>query len=218
MQAWHFVDRELRDGSPIPSDGERLEFDGEPALCVAGLHASERVLDALKFAPGNIVCRVECDGVVGRQEDKLVCRARTIEWRFDAETVLRAFARKVALDVADLWDIPETVRKFLETGNENLRVAARAEARETSRAHAEREELRAAMAGESARAAAARTHAARATAMAAAWAAMKATADDATWARYDAMLEAMIEEARQASAADEDEWADFEDELAGGMG
>jgi hypothetical protein len=34
---------------------------------------------------------------------------------------LRAFARACALDVIDLWDVPEQVREYLRTGDENLR-------------------------------------------------------------------------------------------------
>ncbi|MEP6145764.1 MAG: hypothetical protein ABJ201_00025, partial [Nisaea sp.] len=136
LLAWHFVDEALRDGRPVPADGEKLAHGAAPSLCVSGLHASERILDALKYAPGNTICRVECEDLATRQDDKLVCATRTVLWRVDGEDLLREFARKVALDVADLWDIPPGVRKFLETGNENFRVAARAEARDLSRAYA----------------------------------------------------------------------------------
>lgn len=212
--AWHFVNAAFRDGSAVPADGERLEHPGDITICVSGLHASERILDALKYAPGNTICRVACDDVAGRQDDKLVCRVRTIEWRLDGEELLRDFARRVALDVAGLWEMPAEVRKFLETGNENLRVAARAAAREASRDYAARDETTAAIASEAARAASARTHAGRATALAAAWAATKATADPASWDRYCTLLEGMVEEARQHQGDDIDEWAGLDDEFA----
>lgn len=211
MLAWHFVDDTLKDGDPVPGDGERLAHDGPARLCVSGLHASERALDALKYAAGNTICRVECEAVGERQEDKLVCGARTIAWRIDGEEVLRAFARRVALDVADKWDMPADVRKYLETGNETLRIAARGAAREASRAHVRADEPEAAAAGEAARAAAARTHPARATGLAAAWAAAKAKRTPRAWEEYSGLLESMIEEARAAVPADEDdEWGDFE--------
>ncbi|WPZ33937.1 hypothetical protein T8K17_22190 [Thalassobaculum sp. OXR-137] len=214
--AWHFVDETLKDGRPVPPDGERLTHDGPVSLCEGGLHASERVLDALKFAPGNIICRVECDDVAERQADKLVCGGRTILWRIDGEEVLRAFARKVALDVAEYWEMPAEVRKFLETGNDNLRVAARGAARQASRDAVLSDEPQAAAAGEAARAAAARTHAARSTGLAAAWAASKATRRADAWEEFDRLLETMIEEARAAAppaAAEDDEWGDFADEI-----
>ena len=85
MKAWHFVGDTLRDGSPIPADGKLLHHTGSVAICRSGLHASERIIDALTYAPGNIICRVECGGIVDTQSDKLVCRERTILWRIDCE-------------------------------------------------------------------------------------------------------------------------------------
>ena len=211
LLAWHFVDEALRDGQPLPPDGEKLTHGAAPSLCVSGLHASERIIDALKYAPGNTICRVECEDLATRQDDKLVCATRTVLWRVDGEELLREFARKVALDVADLWSIPDGVRKFLETGNENFRVAARAEARDLSRAYVREDNVTAAAAAEAARAAAARTHAARATALAAAWAANRARGDAGTWERYNTLLENLVETARTAGDGD-DEWGDFADE------
>ena len=101
LLAWHFVDEALRDGQPLPPDGEKLTHGAAPSLCVSGLHASERIIDALKYAPGNTICRVECEDLATRQDDKLVCATRTVLWRVDGEELLREFARKVALDVAD---------------------------------------------------------------------------------------------------------------------
>lgn len=220
MLGWHFVDETLKDGRPVPADGEALTHDGPISLCESGLHASERVLDALKFASGNLICRVECDGVTERQADKFVCGSRTVLWRLDGEEVLRAFARKVALDVADFWDMPDEVRRFLESGNDNLRVAARGAAREASRAAVLADEPQAAAAGEAARAAAARTHAARSTGLAAAWAASKATRREEAWAEYDRLLEAMIEAARASAPAeaDDDDWGDFADQIEAEFG
>lgn len=48
MKAWHFVGETLRDGSPIPPDGERLVYEGVLQLCVSGYHASEKIIDALR--------------------------------------------------------------------------------------------------------------------------------------------------------------------------
>src|SRR5215469_11320651 len=104
--AWHFVGDTLRNGDPIPIDGEVLRYEGKLVMCRSGLHASRRVMDALLFAPGNTICRVECGGETFEQADKLVCSERTILWRIDGDKVLRAFARKQALNVAHLWEIP----------------------------------------------------------------------------------------------------------------
>lgn len=125
MKAWHFHNGStLRDGRPLPKVGETIVHDGEPILCVQGLHASIRPLDALRYAPGAWVDRVEVGGTVVHGDDKLVATERTTLWRLDATDVLRRFVRRCALDVAHLWDAPEVVVKYLKTGDTSLRVAA----------------------------------------------------------------------------------------------
>ena len=124
MKAWHFVNETLRDGRPIPPDGEWLVHDGELIMCGSGLHASVRILDALIYAPGNTICRVEVDGEILHDDDKLVAEKRKILWRIEGEQVLTAFARWCALQVVHLWDAPDVVIKYLTTGNENTRSAA----------------------------------------------------------------------------------------------
>jgi hypothetical protein len=122
--AWHFVGAKLRDGRPIPADGEVLRHDGPVELCVSGLHASKRLIDALSYAPGDTLCRVALSGDLQHETDKSVGRERVILWRIDATLVLREFARRCALDVAHLWDMPAIVRQYLETGNESWRQSA----------------------------------------------------------------------------------------------
>jgi len=79
--AWHWTNGEtLRNGDPVPDVGETLVHDGPVEMCRSGLHASRRILDALRYAPGDVVHRVECDGVVAEDDDKLVCTERTILW------------------------------------------------------------------------------------------------------------------------------------------
>jgi hypothetical protein len=126
--AWHFVGATLRDGRPVPADGVELVHEGRVEMCASGLHASRRAIDALRYAPGSTVCRVECRGVI-EGEDKLVCRSRTILWRVDAGALLREFARDCALDVLHLWATETTpgidiVVEYLLTGAESLRSAA----------------------------------------------------------------------------------------------
>ena len=38
IQAWHFTGAALRDGRPIPADGEVLHHDGPLVMCESGLH------------------------------------------------------------------------------------------------------------------------------------------------------------------------------------
>jgi hypothetical protein len=126
--AWHFVGSALRDGRPIPPDGEVLIHPGSLEMCVTGLHASERIIDALGYAPGAMICRVECGGKVMRDTDKMICTRRTILWRVSGEALLREFARACARDVLHLWDAPDVIKQYLESGDEQLRAAAMAAA------------------------------------------------------------------------------------------
>ena len=131
LLAWHFIAGTLRDGSPIPPDGVMLEHTGPLQLCRSGLHASVRILNALDYAPGSTICRVECGGEIIHEPDKLVCRERTILWRIDGTDLLRQFARQCALDVIHLWNAPPIVRQYLETGDEKIRANAHTAAHAT---------------------------------------------------------------------------------------
>ena len=136
MRAYHFVGATLRDGRPIPPDGEWLEHVGPLKLCSSGLHASKHTFDALQYAPGATVCLVEVDGDIIEDDDKLVASKRKIIARRNATDMLRAFARAQALSVIHLWCIPQVVREYLETGDESIRVAAWAAARNAALAAA----------------------------------------------------------------------------------
>jgi hypothetical protein len=199
--AWHFVGATLRDGKPIPADGEWLKHEGDVIMCATGLHASRRLIDALQYAPGSTICRVAVRGIEDEHtDDKLVARERVILWRVEnADDILRAFARKAALSVIHLWDAPDVVRQYLETGDESLRAAARAAA------WAAAWDAARAAAWDAARAAAwdAAWDAARDAAWAAARAAAWAAARDAAWAAawdaalndFNTVLEQMVTEA-----------------------
>jgi len=91
--AWHFTGDTLRDGRPVPQPGEVLTHHGDIEMCASGLHASRRPLDALRYAPGENVHRVELWGDVEEAKDKLVGRHRRILWSADATEALRGFAR-----------------------------------------------------------------------------------------------------------------------------
>ena len=169
VMAWHFVGNTLRDGRPVPKDGEWLIHAGEIAMCQTGLHASVHPYDALQYAPGPILCRVECAGRIVWGDDKLVCTKRRIVARMDATDMLRYFARMQALSVVHLWDAPDVVLDYLMTGDESIRAAAWAAARDGARARAAAWE-------------AAAWDAARAAAWDAAWDAAGAAAWAAAWA------------------------------------
>ena len=178
---WHFTGDRLRDGSPIPPIGEWLEFTDKVKMCESGLHASKRPSDALRYAPGELLHRVVCNGIVEQQDNKLVCRRRKILQTRNCHDLLRRFAKDQALFVANLWDMPDVMRDYL-TGDDDSAAARDA-------------------------ASAAASAAARVAANAAAWVAANAAAWDASSAAardaQNTLLESMIwAEARRLNIAD----------------
>ena len=186
LMAWHFLPADLRLGNGDGREvrvGETLRHDGPLVLCESGLHASERILDALGYATGPVISRVRCGGEILRDTDKLVCRERTVEWMLtDTDDLSRGYSRWCARSVLHLWDAPEIVLRYLDTGDESIRAAAVAAARASVWASV--------------------WAAARASAVAAAWAAAKA-ASEAAWAAaraaQNAELERLVMEAHHAT-------------------
>src|SRR5690606_25169930 len=107
-----------------PPDGEWLVHDGPVVLRESGLHASRRPGDALQFAPGATLCLVDLDEIVEEERHELVARRRRSVRRVDLTADLRSFACACARDVLHLWDAPDVVRRYLDTGDETLRDAA----------------------------------------------------------------------------------------------
>jgi len=185
VAAWHFVGDTLRDGRPVPADGRLLRFDGGPILCKSGLHASRVPSDALRYAPGPILCLVALGGTIVDGGDKLAATERTIMKRIDATDLLRYFARMQAVSVLHLWNDnpPDVVLDYLMTGDDSMRVkvlaaaeavtwTARTAARAAARAAAE--------------------DAARAAAEAAVWTARTAawtSAQSSAWADFNALVD-----------------------------
>ena len=190
VTGWYFSEesRLLRHGDAQPiALGVTHEVDAPIELCERGLHASVRAIDALQYAPGPIVWRVELSGEIKLGDDKCVATHRKyIGGGVDASAVMRLFARRCALDVAHLWDMPPLVRAYLETGEESIRDAAGDAARAAARAAAW------AAAGDAAWDAA--RAAAGAAAWAAAWDAARAAAWDAARAAQNAHFESMLME------------------------
>ena len=162
--------------------GETLTVDAAKVVpCKYGLHASPLALDALQYAPGSLLWRVELGGRIvshGDPIDKYAASERKIiAGGIDVSPMLREFARWCALQVIDLWDAPPIVKEYLQTGDEHMRAAAWSAAGAAAGAAAARSAAGAA-AGAAARAAAAR-YAAGSAAWAAAWAAAGAAARSA---------------------------------------
>src|SRR5208282_3973621 len=91
-RAYHFVADKLRNGEPIPPDGEWLKVDAAKLkMCEYGLHFSEHPFDALNYAPGFTCCLIEYGGEVLRQDDKGCASERLIVARFDARALCLQF-------------------------------------------------------------------------------------------------------------------------------
>jgi hypothetical protein len=111
---WHWINGDkLRDGTKAVVGEWTVRVD-DIKLCVKGYHGSYNVLDALKYAPGNTICRVYIKEVL-ESEDKVVGTQRKIIWMADAKEVLVQFAKWCALQVIDLWDAPDVVVEFLNS-------------------------------------------------------------------------------------------------------
>lgn len=125
--AWHFTGTTLRDGSPIPPIGETLVFKGKIKMCARGYHWSRTPFQALQYAPGPLLHKVRVGGEVIEHDgdDKGVSSERTILATLDATYLLRRFAADQALSVAHLWKMPDVVRDYLTTLDEDKRAAAR---------------------------------------------------------------------------------------------
>ena len=138
IKGWWFAEdsRELANG-----DGRKIKLGithkvkGEIIPCKNGLHLSPKILDALIYAPGNIIYMVEGTGTIvphGNPIDKYACSERTyISGGIDASKTISKFARLCALDVIHLWDAPEVVVRYLKTGDVDIRDLARAAADST---------------------------------------------------------------------------------------
>ena len=190
---WHFLrsDRKLRyEDSREVKAGEPLTVDVEPDLCQRGLHASERLKDALWYAPGWVCCRVVLSGDVVTGNDKMVGKSRTVLWMIDAKDVILRWALDCAKSVRHLTDDPrvteciELTEKYLngeEVSKKDLRDSADAavDAAYATAAYAAQTAARVADAD-----------AAYAAAPAASWAAAAYAASDATAAvDYEAAYE-----------------------------
>ena len=102
--AWHFLadDGRLRFGDrPVVTAGSTLAATGRLSLCNNGMHASLRAFDALQYAPGSVVCRVELSGQIVHGDDKLCARKRHVLWMADATQELHAFSADAAEWILD---------------------------------------------------------------------------------------------------------------------
>ena len=100
MKAFYFAnkDRKLRynDGRSIVV-GETHSVEGEIRTCYNGLHASTKLIDALGYAPDNILYQVELSGDIDHAVDKVAARNRKYLAEFDATDIVNDFYYEQAL-------------------------------------------------------------------------------------------------------------------------
>jgi len=98
MKAWHFLRGDGRlqwrcGRTWVPRVGQTLKVNpDELCMCNYGLHASKRIIDALGYAPGALICRVDLGGRIIKGDDKVVASERTIIQMADATNVLHEMA------------------------------------------------------------------------------------------------------------------------------
>ena len=127
MKAWHFVAHSRR----LQYEDDRIVRTGRTyrtpnndpiSLCENGMHGSVRPIDALPYAPGPIVCRVDITGEIEETDNKFAGRNRKVLWMYDATRVLEKIARECALEVTECWNPPEFVINYLKTGKGDREV------------------------------------------------------------------------------------------------
>ena len=92
IKAWHFCNGwKLRDGTKLEV-GKTYTVDTRLIVCVNGLHASRKMLDAVTYAPGNVLCKVELWGDTIEQSDKLCSSHRLVICAADVTDMLHEFA------------------------------------------------------------------------------------------------------------------------------
>ena len=225
---WHFC-AVAKDGTPVLRDdslalgpGETETYQGTPALCRAGLHASKRAMDALSNIPRPWCRLVQLEGEVLHDKNKSVATRRLILASFDATAALHEFACCVAesalllseTDDDRCWQAIEAKRAWLrgEIRNKGLAAASDAAyvaawapaytARATS--YAARDAAHAATYVAAYVAARGTAYSARDAAMNAAWVTRAAAyaARDAAWDEIGDLLESMLTEAADATRCD----------------
>lgn len=104
--AWHFLNDDGRMQFGRRSAVEvgkvyHLAKNQRPKLCARGFHGSVRAFDALQYAPGARICRVNIWGDVQTGDDKLVGRHREVLWMADATETLHEFSAWAAEWILD---------------------------------------------------------------------------------------------------------------------
>ena len=122
------LDKKLRyDDNRVIRKGLTHKVKGDIILCENGLHASMKPLDALQYAPSSYLWIVKLSGEVVHSDNKSVASERKYLYGFNADKLLREFARKQALinieKIKPYTDQYDLIIEYLNTGNKGLMAA-----------------------------------------------------------------------------------------------
>jgi len=121
---WHFArgDRRLPFGDRrLIARGATHEAYCTSILRLGGLDGCERITDALDYARGTTLSRIELSGRLARFGDRVYATRRRYIEVMDATNLLRSFARSCALTVSKLWNQQRAVVDYLSSGDDALR-------------------------------------------------------------------------------------------------
>jgi len=131
MKAYYFApnDNKLRYGDNREIViGKMHTIKGIPKLCETGLHGSVKALDALKYAPGDMLYIVDITRNLDIGDDKICGQRRKYIIGFNTEKMLREFARKQALinieKIKPYTKEYDLILQWLKTGEEDIQYAA----------------------------------------------------------------------------------------------
>lgn len=120
VRAYHFLREDMAAGygtEPAWTVGETRSLKGGSIIpCRRGYHASPTPFDAIRYAPGSMLCLVELSGKTifedGSPVDKFAARHRTLIAAKDVSRELRLFAADCAEHVLHLFEgrYPEDMR------------------------------------------------------------------------------------------------------------
>jgi hypothetical protein len=136
IKAWHFVaDNRRMNHQPEMeiTPGYIYSEHGPVKICKSGLHGSRKVIDALRYAPGSYLCRVDMWSEVKEDKDKLVARHRHVIAAKDVSSELRLWA---CWCVRQQWHLlhDERSKKALETAERFARGKATRQQLDAARA------------------------------------------------------------------------------------
>lgn len=108
--AWHWLPQngklthDLNNSTMIVGETRSLPASQRVVLCTSGFHASYKALDALYYARGPLLCRVQLWGNIKSDGyysgyPKLVARHRRVLWAIDASYTLHQLSIKLLKDL-----------------------------------------------------------------------------------------------------------------------